>query len=481
MKRSQSVLVVLLLTWGALLVHGYHPFAEDAEIYLPGVERILQPCLFASDARFFDSYTHFSLFARLIAESVRLTHLSLEAVLFLWHLLSIFLLLLGCRKLSEQCFARESARWAGVGMIAALFTLPVAGTALYIMDQYVNPRNFAAFAGIFALSEVVEGKHLRCGLWTCFALVLHPLMGAFVTFLCGLLLIGQKLKSGFLIVSSFLPLLFAGPVSSAYVEAARLHASHYLFAWRWYELLGIIAPLGILGWICWWEHHHQESQIRRLCRVLVIYGLVCLAGAIVCALPRDYGPLARFQPLRGFYLLYLVLFLFIGGLLGGFVLKHHFWRWIALFAPLCLGMFLAQRALFPASAHIEWPGAEIRNPWAKAFVWAREHTATGAKFALDPNYSGITGEDTQGFRAIAQRSKLSDSGKDSGEVSMFPNSADQWWQEVRAQKNWQSFAPSDFQRLSNDYGITWIILQNRTNLGLPCPYRNEAIMVCRVD
>src|SRR5882757_9972556 len=120
--------MVLLLTLGALLVHGYHPFAEDAEIYLPGVERILQSELFASDARFFDSYTRYSLFARLIAESVRVTHLSLETVLLIWHLLSIFLLLLGCRKLSEQCFSGEAARWGAVTMITALLTLPVAGT-----------------------------------------------------------------------------------------------------------------------------------------------------------------------------------------------------------------------------------------------------------------------------------------------------------------------------------------------------------------
>ena len=161
MKRSQSWLIVLLLTLGALLVHGYHPFAEDAEIYLPGVERILQPELFASDARFFDSYTHFSLFAQLIAQSVRTTHLSLEVALFVWYLLSVFLLLLACRHLSEECFTSEIARWSGVCTIAALLTLPVAGTALYIMDQYVNPRNLAAFAGVFAITFTLRNKYLQ--------------------------------------------------------------------------------------------------------------------------------------------------------------------------------------------------------------------------------------------------------------------------------------------------------------------------------
>jgi hypothetical protein len=481
MNRSRTFLLLLFLTFGSLFVHGYHPFAEDAEIYLPGVERILQPELFSTDARLFDSYAHFSLFARLIAESVRFTHLSLEAVLFLWHLLSVFLLLLGCRKLSEQCFASEVARWAGVGVIAALLTLPVAGTALYIMDQYVNPRNLAAFAGIFAVTASLEGKHLRAGSWVGFALLLHPLMGVFILFLCGLLVLRAKLQPGLLLAGSFFPALFDPPSSPAYLEAARLHSSHYLLTWRWYEWLGIIAPLAILWWVEVQADDHREPQIRRLSQTLVIYGLVCFAGALLCSLQGDYGPLARFQPLRGFHLLYLILFLLIGGYLGKFVLKNHAWRWIVLFAPLCLGMFIAQRTLFPASAHIEWPGTESWNPWAKAFVWAREHTEKQAKFALDPTYIRIAGEDIQGFRATAQRSKLADSGKDSGEVSMFPELADAWWKEVEAQRNWRNFTQSDFQRLKQDYGVTWVILKDRSNLSLPCPYRNEAVMVCQVN
>jgi hypothetical protein len=48
--------VLLLLTAGALLVHGYHPYAEDAEIYLPGVEKILHPELFPGKQEFFASH-----------------------------------------------------------------------------------------------------------------------------------------------------------------------------------------------------------------------------------------------------------------------------------------------------------------------------------------------------------------------------------------------------------------------------------------
>src|SRR5207244_2668934 len=99
---------------GALLVHGYHPWAEDAEIYLPGVERTLSPKLFPRGAEFFEPYTRLSLFHYLIAGSVRVTHLPLEWALFAWQLASIFLLLLACWRLAglrrSHAFAHGSVR-----------------------------------------------------------------------------------------------------------------------------------------------------------------------------------------------------------------------------------------------------------------------------------------------------------------------------------------------------------------------------------
>jgi hypothetical protein len=61
----------------------------------------------------------------------------------------------------SKCFPDQEARWAGVATVAALLTLPVAGTALYIMDQYINPRNLVAFAAIFAIAKVIDGKYFQ--------------------------------------------------------------------------------------------------------------------------------------------------------------------------------------------------------------------------------------------------------------------------------------------------------------------------------
>jgi hypothetical protein len=156
---------LFLLSAAALLIHGYHPYAEDAEIYLPGVERILNPQLFPAGREFFASHASLTLFPNLIALSLRISHLPFETGLFLWHLTSIFLLLLAGWKLSGILFADNRARWSGVCLIAALFTIPVSGTALYIVDQYLNPRNLAAFCVMFAVVSALQKKYLFATLW----------------------------------------------------------------------------------------------------------------------------------------------------------------------------------------------------------------------------------------------------------------------------------------------------------------------------
>jgi hypothetical protein len=213
---------------------------------------------------------------------------------------------------------------------------------------------------------------------------------------------------------------------------------------------------------------------------LIVYELLYLPAGVVLSISARFESLARFQPMRCLYLLYLLFVLFAGGLLGEYVLKDRVWRWAALFVPLCAGMIVAQRTLFPASAHIEWPGRAPTNQWVQAFEWIRSNTPTDAVFALDPFHMHIPGEDANGFRAIAQRSMLADAVKDSGAVTMFPPIAEEWLTQVQAQSAWKTFQSRNFQRLHAEYGVTWVVLQQPGVADLECPYRNGAVLVCRV-
>lgn len=486
--KTKPALILLLLTCAALFIHGYHPWAEDAEIYLPGVEKILNPALFPFNAQFFQSHAHLTMFPNLIAASIRITHLPLVWAIFLWHVLSIFLFLYAAWELMHRCFTSAAARWCGVALLTALFTMPVAGTALYIIDQYLNPRNLTAFAGLLAIVKVLDRKYAQAGVLLILAAAIHPLMSVFVVFYSAILLVLERLvpETGLRRrdVAMAIPLAIAlpfgiGNTSQAYHQVASSHHYHYLVHWEWYELLGALAPFALLWWFSRMARTRGWRNVDLMCRALIVFEGVNLAGALVLSLPA-FESLARLQPMRSLYLVYVLMILFGGGFLGELVLRNKLWRWALLFVPLCIGMFVAQRQLFPASAHIEWPWTVSKNPWVQAFSWARENTPQDAIFALDPRHMELPGEDQNGFRAIAQRSMLADEIKDSGAVTMFPPNAEVWLAQTQAQKGWKTFQAADFERLRRDYDVTWVVLQQPGVTGLACPYENAAVRVCRV-
>jgi hypothetical protein len=411
-----------------------------------------------------------------------MTHLPLAVVLLFWQLTSIFLLLLACWQLAGKCVIDQKARWAGVGLVVALLTLPVAGTALYIMDEYVNPRNLTAFAAIFAITKVIDRKYFQAVAFLVFAAVIHPLMSAFVLSYCVVLLCIKRFDRRFASLALLLPFgISFDPPSPAYHQVALSHSYFYLLQWHWYEWLGVVGPMALLWWFSRVARSRQLRNLDVLCRALIVYQFVYLLAGVVLSIPTRFESLARLQPMRSLYLLYVLFFLFAGSLLGEHVLKNRVGRWVALFVPLCAGMFLAQRTLFPASAHIEWPGVAPRNHWVQAFEWIRTNTPHNAVFALDPFHMSIPGEDANGFRAIAQRSMLADAVKDSGAVTMFPPMAEEWLRQVQAQSRWKTFQAQDFLRLEAEYGVNWVVLQQPGTAGLDCPYHNAAVLVCRVN
>src|SRR6185369_4698503 len=102
--KHSSYLVLFLLTLGGLFVHGYHPAAEDGEIYLPGIKKILNPSLYPFGSEFFQNHAGLTQFGNLIAASVRISHLSFDLTVFIWYLASMFLTLLACWEWSGEFF-----------------------------------------------------------------------------------------------------------------------------------------------------------------------------------------------------------------------------------------------------------------------------------------------------------------------------------------------------------------------------------------
>jgi hypothetical protein len=479
--KRKTALYLLLPTAAALLIHGYHPYAEDSEIYLPGVLKILNPSLFPANAEFFGEHAGHTLYPNLIASSVQATHLPLPWVLLLLQVASIFLMLAATRRMAAAFFEDERAHWTAVALMAALLTLPVAGTRLYVLDQYLNPRNLAAFAGVFAVAEILRRRYLVGALWLVFAAVVHPLMASFAIVFCVWLILLDRYHPRALGFAALLPFgITLSPPPPAYHEVALRQPYFYIQRWEWYEWLGLIGPVILFWMLARFARHRKMNNLELVSRAVVPFVLVATAAAIVLSVPPRFEALARLEPLRCLALTYMLLIVIGGGLLGQYILQARIWRWLLLFVPLSIGMIMAQRQLFPASAHIEWPWAQPRNPWAQAFDWIRVNTPPDALVALNPDHMAIEGEDENGFRARAERSRLADTVKDKGAASMFPPLSTKWLEQVQDAKNWKSYGREDFERLRQKYGVSWVVVEQPGPANLDCPYQNAAVRVCRI-
>jgi hypothetical protein len=485
--RARDFLLLALFTVAALSIHGYHLGIEDQAIYLPGVHYDLNPALYPHDAEFFLPQVRPTLIDEIVAYTTKITHLSVAGSVFFWHMLSMFLLLAAALRIARRCFERDREAWAGLALLTVLFTIPVTGTALYIVDQYLHPRTLATALILFAIPEVLDRRFFRAGILIVLAALVHIQMaffgGLFLVFLAWPWIYdslhGRALLFGFPLATLF------EPGSPAWREAMLTREQHFLLKWHWYEWLGIVAPLALLWWIGSmtgrsWRQGEVSGFRATLCRMLFWYGSFCFVVALIVTIPQRLERLTPYQPMRGFHLLYLLLFLLIGGLLFERVLHAKAPVYAALLLATAGGMFYAQRDLFPGTRHIEWPGQDTGNRWVRAFVWIRGNTPREAYFAIDPRYMQRPGEDEHGFRAFAERSVLADWDKDPGVVCLFPALGPKWQEQVHAQEGFANFGRDEFLQLRQKFGSDWVIADH--SLGLTaCPYQNDGIYVCRIE
>jgi hypothetical protein len=479
------VATIVLLTPAVLLIHGYHPLADDGAVYVAGIKKLANPGLYRSDAVFATAPTRFSIFAHVLA---LLVHWSwLPVLLLVCQLASIFLFLLGARQVTTRIFSDRRSCWGAVLLAACCFTLPVAGTSLSIMDPYTTARSFSTPLALFAVAAVLDENWVGSILWLGLAGLLHPLMAAYTAISMLTLALARRrrwhaLGLMFALGSLLCAIIFIAThhadAGLAYNRAALSRSYFFLSSWRWYEYPGLVIPLVLLGFAGF------RSRLPWPARALAMSATVAGSWALVtsfCFVHRSGSLLlARLQLLRAFHLVYISGVLLAGGMLGRWARRH-----LRAVAVLCLlvsaALFAGQRLNYPESSHVEWPGLKPRNLWREAFLWIHDNTPGDAIFALDNDYIESPGEDAQGFRATAERSTVADWFKDGGIASNFPDAAALWWQGSTATGRLNQ--ASDEQRLARlqRLGVTWIVLPVEAKTGFPCPFGNARVRVCRLS
>src|ERR1035438_4576335 len=481
-SAAKTLMILIALTLFAILVQGYHPGVEDDGVYLAAIKKDLNPALYPHDADFFRLQLQATLFDKLIAGSIRLTHLPPGVTILLWQFVSVFMILWGGLRISRRVFVETHAQWAAVVFIAALLTLPVSGTALYLDDQYLHPRALATAAILAAVIAVLDRRRVLTGFLLALAVVMHPLMASFGISYCIFLYWRRADKPSIFSAAAMLPLGWVlQPTSPAWRQAVSTRDYYFLSRWHWYEWLGVIAPLCLLWGIYRLARKNGSMVQAHVASRLLLFGVFQLAVAVAIMLPSSLDRLKPFQPMRFLHLFYLIFLLLAGGLIGQRILGRHLYRWLLLFVPLSAGMFWAQRQTFPATAHLEWPSAKPRNSWVEAFEWIRQNTPSDSFFAVDPYYMELPGEDFHSFRALAERSALADYVKDASVATQVPSLAVRWKEEVDAQKEWRNFRAEDFQHLKSSYGVNWVVLALPGVKGMSCPFQNSRVLVCRLE
>ena len=488
--RAALIVFVAALLATALL--GYHPDAEDGGIYAAAIQARLNPALFPHDHVWVTAHTRFALFVPATAALTRIAHLPLAAVLFAVQFLGILATLAAAAHLARTLTPGERLPWLAPLAVAIMAGLPVAGTALYAVDPYCTARTVTTPLLLFALSLALRERWTVCALCWAVAATMHPLMaiwGALPLLLAAALSLRHPrrwifgLAFAILLAGVLLNALY--PADSAAARAAALTRAYWFPPqWRWYEWVGAAAPPCLLALLYGTRSASRGSPtLPRLVNIACATTGIATALAVCCA--RQTGvalTVARLQPMRSLHLVFLA-FLAGGAAMLQPRLKTPARRYGLLTACTlaAVSVLAMQRSLYPHTPHLERSSTSPRNPWTQAFLWCRDHTPTDALFALDAHYINRPAEDSQGFRSIALRSALPDEVKDAGIAAVLPPLAPAWQVGVQATAELDSV--SDAQRRARLFplGVTWLVLSASARTSLPCPFRNDAAKVCRLE
>ncbi len=486
----RSFCLLLVLSFSAFITMGYHPGTEDDGVYLTAVKGDLDAHLCPQNADFFRVEMRSTLYDEALAEFVRATHIPLNWATLTWQFISIFAILAAGLGIVRQLFQERNAQWASVAVLSCLLTLPVSGTGLYIVDQYLHPRAPATALILFAISSLLRDRVCNAVALLSIALLLHPIMGLMGVFFClslgtiAILPARARFPELAKTATNFAILPFGWLLEKpAGVWLETLNSRHWyrLYQWTWYEWLGAVGPLAIF----WLIHRHARRQgnlpLSRLTNAILIYGLILQGTSMLIMAPGASSGLGTLEPMRYLHLVYIFLMLIGGAYIGKYILGTHAWRWALLLGSLSAGMFAAQRQLFASTEHLELPGRNSSNSWLQAFAWIRANTPVDAYFALDPDYLRAPGEDAHNFRALAERSALADAVKDASVVTKAPELAPVWQAQMAAQQQRRTFRFADYERLKNAFGVDWVLV-SRSSLpnGLDCRWHNQVLAVCRI-
>lgn len=521
-KNPWVWLFLLLATIFGLMLNGYRYGASDQALYIPMIDRAVNPDLFSDDFLFDEPSGEYNFWLPIMATLARL--FPLEWIFFITYVLTRFGLFCAIYHLALNLFGDR--RTAILSVLLVLVPERVGGTATATQDTFCTLRSTAMPFAIAFLIPYFRGRLYIASIICGVAFLIHPITAIPLVGLLTLRLAIEGFRNDWqsaakplgLFILCILPLFIrvflidrANPSDLSllsrsdpeWLEIIRGRDS-YIFLTNWsqhafesiaYFLILLIGILYFRRWYARWLARNnsipQSAGIRETDRWAFGIIMICLILFFIGAVFVEWLPLplvVQLQILRSFYLLinlseiYFAWFLIelIG--LVGFKIVHavtqrgnrELFKHVAAGCLVIISCALTLPRLSWISAgkeiteRIHLPGKVPRNDWIDVGEWCKANTPIDATFFV-PTY-------TKGFRTYSQRGSVGDR-KDGAPCVFSERYAKEWWMRMTDLDKYDALNEAKFKQLAEKYRADFVITRRGHRLNFPVLYQNNAYTV----
>src|SRR5262245_21110367 len=117
---------------------GYRYGASDQALYVPAIEKAINPAAFPRDTTLIDAQAHFMLIDKILGAFARASGMSIESLSLIAYVLSLVVMWAGCMLIGQRAYASPLATIA----LAAALTLrhQISRTSANSFEPYFSPR-----------------------------------------------------------------------------------------------------------------------------------------------------------------------------------------------------------------------------------------------------------------------------------------------------------------------------------------------------
>lgn len=491
---------IVFSTFLTLIVNSYRYGVSDQRVYIPLIDKILQPELFPNDLLFEQPQEKYSLLLPVIAGFVRV--FGLQWAFFVGYFLTVLVIFLVVYHLAYAITGTKGA--ACLAVLVLVISQNIAGTQTATIEKYFVLRTISLPFALGCVYFFIEKKYIRASISAGLAFLIHPITAvapitilfSYITF--NIISIGWakviKIFGAFILIAS--PLLLTviffksgsgggsllSSMSSDWLNILQVRHP-YIFPSKWHELpKRVFTWMGFIKFIVLfvlavmvkyaliYKTKQDSIKFDEKDRRILYSFLISLSFLGISYLFGDVYPLPliiQFQVARGLYLVYFISVIYAIGVFWTIYQKLPLPKWFIHAVIITVLIATNSEYLLPPGSllkRIDFPGLIPAEPWMELQYWVEKNTPTNALFLVPPQEAG--------FRVYAKRGIVGDL-KDGGPGLYSEEYAKKWQARMNDLKDYDSFNEAKFSELADKYGASYIVTQKDHSLKLEKIYENN--------